>query len=119
MNYICCSLSLTHLNFNYSTSALWLFRLCPFPFYFPFIAVNVCCGLHNFCICSALGNSTISSSPPVAGERNSFSNVTRLGFAAGHDSPSLQCQETSSNTTTDSSVTTGIICLFNLIYSAC
>ncbi|KAL2952085.1 hypothetical protein AAZX31_19G091900 [Glycine max] len=62
----------------------------------------------------ALGNSTISSSPPLAGERKSFSNVTRLGFAAAHDSPSLQIQETSglhnNNTTADSSVTTGIIC---------
>ncbi|CAJ1787475.1 unnamed protein product [Sphenostylis stenocarpa] len=42
----------------------------------------------------ALGNSTISSSAPIAGERKSFSNVTRLGFAAAHDSPSLQIQET-------------------------
>nr|KYP63547.1 RING finger protein 10 [Cajanus cajan] len=60
----------------------------------------------------ALGNSTISSSPPLSGERNSFSNVTRLGFAAGHDSPSLQIPETSglhnNNTTTDSSVITGL-----------
>ncbi|RZB47291.1 RING finger protein 10 [Glycine soja] len=60
----------------------------------------------------ALGNSTISSSPPLAGERKSFSNVTRLGFAAAHDSPSLQIQETSglhnNNTTADSSVTTGL-----------
>ncbi|KAG4912619.1 hypothetical protein JHK86_053052 [Glycine max] len=60
----------------------------------------------------ALGNSTISSSPPLAGERKLFSNVTRLGFAAAHDSPSLQIQETSglhnNNTTADSSVTTGL-----------
>ncbi|KAL2320385.1 hypothetical protein Fmac_029354 [Flemingia macrophylla] len=60
----------------------------------------------------ALGNSTISSSPPLSGERNSFSNVTRLGFAAGHDSPSLQIPETSglhnNNTTADSSLTTGL-----------
>ncbi|XP_047175518.1 RING finger protein 10 [Vigna umbellata] len=59
----------------------------------------------------ALGNSTVSSSPPVAGERKSFSNVTRLGFAAAHDSPSLQIQETSglhkNNTTIDSSAPTG------------
>ncbi|XP_061358557.1 uncharacterized protein LOC133302753 [Gastrolobium bilobum] len=55
----------------------------------------------------ALGNSAMSSSPPVVGERKLFSNVTRLGFAAGHDSPSLQIQE-SSNTTTDSSGTTGL-----------
>ncbi|KAH1204913.1 RING finger protein 10 [Glycine max] len=60
----------------------------------------------------ALGNSTISSSPPLAGERKSFSNVTRLGFAAAHDSPSLQIQETSglhnNNRTSDSSVSTGL-----------
>ncbi|RDX91970.1 RING finger protein 10 [Mucuna pruriens] len=58
----------------------------------------------------ALGNSTISSSPPVAGERKSFSNVTRLGFAAAHDSPSLQIQETSGNNnmTSDSSVAAGL-----------
>ncbi|ESW33615.1 hypothetical protein PHAVU_001G084800 [Phaseolus vulgaris] len=59
----------------------------------------------------ALGNSTVSSSTPVAGEKKSFSNVTRLGFAAAHDSPSLQIQETSglhnNNATTDSSATTG------------
>ncbi|XP_010528131.1 PREDICTED: RING finger protein 10 isoform X2 [Tarenaya hassleriana] len=38
----------------------------------------------------ALGNAApVSSSPPNTGERSSFSNVTRLGFAAGHDSPGL------------------------------
>ena len=43
---------------------------------------------------SALGSSTvISSSPPVTGERKLFSNVIRLGFAAGHDSPSLKIEE--------------------------
>ncbi|OMO99293.1 RING finger protein 10-like protein [Corchorus olitorius] len=36
----------------------------------------------------ALGSSAVmSSSPPVTGERRLFSNVTRLGFAAGYDSP--------------------------------
>ncbi|CAI8613486.1 unnamed protein product [Vicia faba] len=43
----------------------------------------------------ALGNSALSSSPPVVGERKLFSSVTRLGFAAAHDSPSFQAQETS------------------------
>ncbi|CAI9111646.1 OLC1v1011929C1 [Oldenlandia corymbosa var. corymbosa] len=40
----------------------------------------------------ALGSSpAISSSPPnIVGERQSFSNVARLGFAAGHDSPTLK-----------------------------
>ncbi|KAL4387548.1 hypothetical protein GQ457_09G008550 [Hibiscus cannabinus] len=42
----------------------------------------------------ALGSSNvISSSPPVTGERKLFSNVTRLGFAAAHDSPSLKIEE--------------------------
>lgn len=40
---------------------------------------------------SALGSSSAtSSSPPVVGERRLFSSVTKLGFAAGHDSPSLK-----------------------------
>lgn len=43
----------------------------------------------------ALGNAaTVSSSPPNIGERSSFSNVTRLGFAAGHDSPGLNNEPT-------------------------
>lgn len=36
-----------------------------------------------------------SSSPPFVGERILFSNVARLGFAAGHDSPALKIEETS------------------------
>uniref|UniRef100_A0A1J3CSL5 RING finger protein 10 n=1 Tax=Noccaea caerulescens TaxID=107243 RepID=A0A1J3CSL5_NOCCA len=44
----------------------------------------------------ALGNSApTSSSPPNIGERSSFSHVTRLGFAAGHDSPNLNNEPTS------------------------
>lgn len=43
---------------------------------------------------SALGTlPPISSSPPVVGERKLFSNVTKLGFAAGHDSPGLKIGE--------------------------
>ncbi|XP_030512175.1 RING finger protein 10 isoform X2 [Rhodamnia argentea] len=39
----------------------------------------------------ALGNPVVmSSSPPAVGERKTFSNVTRLGFAAAHDSPALK-----------------------------
>lgn len=57
----------------------------------------------------------MSSSPPVVGGRNLFSNVTRLGFAAGHDSPSLNIQETgglqNQNVSADSSSTTGSILL--------
>ncbi|XP_022750431.1 RING finger protein 10-like isoform X2 [Durio zibethinus] len=42
----------------------------------------------------ALRSSTvISSNPSVPGERKLFSNVTRLGFAAAHDSPSLKMGE--------------------------
>jgi hypothetical protein len=37
-----------------------------------------------------------SSNPPLVGERKLFSNVTRLGFAAAHDSPSLKIQEPNS-----------------------
>ncbi len=60
------------------------------------------CSLHNFQLfiyshlhfVIALGSSPMtSSSPPIVGERKLFSNVTRLGFAAAHDSPSLKIQE--------------------------
>lgn len=65
----------------------------------------------NVFLCLALGNSAVSSSPPVVGGRNLFSNVTRLGFAAGHDSPSLNIQETNGlhnhNMTSEASDTTG------------
>ncbi|KAJ4959644.1 hypothetical protein NE237_019554 [Protea cynaroides] len=40
----------------------------------------------------ALGSSSVASSPPVV-ERKLFSDVTRLGFAAGHDSPSFKVEE--------------------------
>lgn len=67
----------------------------------------------EFSFCLALGNSTLSSSPQVVGERKLFSSVTRLGFAAAHDSPSFQAQETSdlhnNNSIADSSGTPGII----------
>ncbi|KAK4798333.1 hypothetical protein SAY86_030659 [Trapa natans] len=36
------------------------------------------------------GASVLSTSPPIVGEKKTFSNVTRLGFAAGHDSPALK-----------------------------
>ncbi|XP_072978560.1 uncharacterized protein [Typha angustifolia] len=38
----------------------------------------------------ALGNTAPSTSPPTTGERKLFSDVTRLGFAAAHDSPTLK-----------------------------
>ncbi|KAI6700888.1 hypothetical protein NL676_015212 [Syzygium grande] len=42
----------------------------------------------------ALGNPVVmSSSPPAVGERKTFSNVTRLGFAAAHDSPALKNED--------------------------
>lgn len=34
-----------------------------------------------------------SSSPPTVWEGKLFSNVTRLGFAAAHDSPALKIEE--------------------------
>ncbi|KAF6169656.1 hypothetical protein GIB67_004048 [Kingdonia uniflora] len=46
---------------------------------------------------AALGNAPLAStSPPVTSERKLFSNVTRLGFAAAHDSPSLGVEESGS-----------------------
>ncbi|CAH2045335.1 unnamed protein product [Thlaspi arvense] len=52
----------------------------------------------------ALGNSApTSSSPPNIGERSSFSHVTRLGFAAGHDSPNLNNEPTSVQSSSSSS----------------
>lgn len=36
----------------------------------------------------------VSSSPPIAAQRKLFSSVTKLGFAAGHDSPGLKIEET-------------------------
>ncbi|CAI0457695.1 unnamed protein product, partial [Linum tenue] len=42
----------------------------------------------------ALGNSSsMSSSPPMAGDKLLFSNVTRLGYAAGYGSPGLRIEE--------------------------
>lgn len=35
----------------------------------------------------------VSASSPSVGERPLFSNVTRLGFAAAHDSPALKIEE--------------------------
>ncbi|XP_020245527.1 RING finger protein 10 [Asparagus officinalis] len=44
----------------------------------------------------ALGNSVVpSTSPPTNGERKKFSDVTRLGFAAAHDSPTLRAEGSS------------------------
>ncbi|CAH8363629.1 unnamed protein product [Eruca vesicaria subsp. sativa] len=56
----------------------------------------------------ALGNSAapvVSSSPPNIGERSSFSHVTRLGFAAGHDSPNLNNEPTNVQSSSSSEVT--------------
>lgn len=64
--------------------------------------------------CSALGSPVVTStSPPTFGERKLFSNVTKLGFAAGHDSPGLKIEEVHSEHSTsvasDSSGVTGIL----------
>lgn len=60
----------------------------------------------------ALGSPVVTStSPPTFGERKLFSNVTKLGFAAGHDSPGLKIEEVhsvhSTNMASDSSGVTG------------
>ena len=65
-------------------------------------------------LCSALGSPVVTStSPPTFGERKLFSNVTKLGFAAAHDSPGLKTEEVHSvqNTSvaSDSSSVTGIL----------
>lgn len=59
----------------------------------------------------ALGNSApvVSSSPPTIGERSSFSHVTRLGFAAGHDSPNLNNEPTTNVQSSSSEVTNATI----------
>ncbi|KAH7577126.1 hypothetical protein JRO89_XS01G0209200 [Xanthoceras sorbifolium] len=50
----------------------------------------------------ALGSSpVISSSPPNVGGRRLFSNVTRLGFAAGHDSPALKSEDANASHNTE------------------
>lgn len=46
---------------------------------------------------AALVSPTVTSTTPQnIGERQSFSNVARLGFASGHDSLGLKLEETSS-----------------------
>lgn len=65
-------------------------------------------------LCSALGSPVVTStSPPTFGERKLFSNVTKLGFAAGHDSPGLKIEEAhsvhNSSVASDSSSITGIL----------
>ncbi|RVW45252.1 RING finger protein 10 [Vitis vinifera] len=60
----------------------------------------------------ALGSPVVTStSPPTFGERKLFSNVTKLGFAAGHDSPGLKIEEVhsvhSTSMASDSSGVTG------------
>ncbi|KAL6960360.1 hypothetical protein U1Q18_038125 [Sarracenia purpurea var. burkii] len=60
-----------------------------------------------------LGSSAVtSSSPPTVGERVLFSNVARLGFAAGHDSPTLKIEDAHSlpkpDVSSDSSGVVGI-----------
>lgn len=46
-------------------------------------------------------SAVVSVSPPAVGERPLFSNVTRLGFAAAHDSPALKFEEPRSLPRTD------------------
>ncbi|KAF9618945.1 hypothetical protein IFM89_002940 [Coptis chinensis] len=51
----------------------------------------------------ALGNAPLSSSPPMSSERKRFSDVTRLGFAAAHDSPSLKAEESADSSKAEES----------------
>nr|CAD1836664.1 unnamed protein product [Ananas comosus var. bracteatus] len=54
----------------------------------------------------ALGSSAPpSTSPPSSGERKLFSDVTRLGFASAHDSPSLRVGSVGSSGTMKESMT--------------
>nr|CAD1836669.1 unnamed protein product [Ananas comosus var. bracteatus] len=54
----------------------------------------------------ALGSSALpSTSPPSSGERKLFSDVTRLGFASAHDSPSLRVGSVGSSGTMKESMT--------------
>jgi len=62
-----------------------------------------------------LGSTSVtvtSSSSPVPGGRQLFSNVARLGFAAGCDPPALKMDESAR----DSSVAAGIFLNFLLGY---
>jgi len=64
---------------------------------------------------SALGSGAVpSTSPPINSERKKFSDVTRLGFAAAHDSPSLRAESSADPTgniekSGDTSDTQGIV----------
>lgn len=86
------------------------FFFCDFSLHF--ISLNSFINSHLHVVI-ALGSSPVtSSSPPTVGERKLFSNVTRLGFAAAHDSPSLKIQEP--NSLPDKGVTSnpsGIDCI--------
>lgn len=61
----------------------------------------------------ALGSPAVTSSGPPVGERRLFSSVTKLGYAAAHDSPALKIEVQSSQNSQnaevggDSSSTTG------------
>ncbi|KAK9108610.1 hypothetical protein Syun_024621 [Stephania yunnanensis] len=53
--------------------------------------INATLSMDDF---GALGNAPLSStSPPTSSERKLFSDVTRLGFAAAHDSPALRIED--------------------------
>lgn len=61
-----------------------------FGCYSPFLIIPFCLQISSL----ALGTPpALATSPPVVGQRNTFLNVTRLGFAAAHDSPALKAEE--------------------------
>ncbi|KAL8248637.1 hypothetical protein R6Q59_005505 [Mikania micrantha] len=63
----------------------------------------------------ALGSS--SSSPPAVVDRPLFSNVTRLGFAAAHDSPTLRTNETHISSGSSTGMLTGVATSFANVIS--
>ncbi|KAJ4790880.1 RING/U-box superfamily protein [Rhynchospora pubera] len=80
----------------------------PDPRHYSYSPKDVVFSLDDF---EALGNSpAASTSPPTNGERKRFADVIRLGFASGHDSPSLNPESAAAlsrntNSTTNASST--------------
>ncbi|KAK9050540.1 hypothetical protein SSX86_030488, partial [Deinandra increscens subsp. villosa] len=61
------------------------------------------------------GSSATSSSPPTVVDRPLFSNVTRLGFAAAQDSPTLRTNETNISSGSSTGLQTGGTSFANVI----
>ncbi|XP_078156491.1 RING/U-box superfamily protein [Carex rostrata] len=79
--------------------------VAPDPRHYSYSPKDVAFSLDDF---EALGNSpAASTSPPTTGERKLFSDVARLGFASGHDSPSLKPEPGVASLRINNSTTTG------------